>query len=80
MSLIIEGLTLNNSLTIFRFIGKQARRTMAHREKGTTFQVTTQPLSSIRMVTKSRWSKFNRNAIEGGDGKKLKRGVVKKDS
>jgi len=79
MSLIIEGLTLNKSLTIFRFIGKQARRTMAHREKGTTFQVTTQPLS-IRMVTTSRWSTFNRKAIEGGDGKKLKRGAVKKDS
>jgi len=32
------------------------------------------------MVTTSRWSTFNRKAIEGGDGKKLKRGAVKKDS
>jgi len=62
--LIFEGLILNKLSII---LGGQVRRTMAHRERGTTSQDTMQPLSLIRTVTTSKWSTLNRRSIERGD-------------
>jgi len=66
-SLIFEGLILNKLSIILLVVGGQVRRTMAHRERGTTSQDTMQPLSLIRTVTTSKWSTLNRRSIERGD-------------
>jgi len=59
MSSLVEELALNELLTYFLAYRKTGAKKMAHQERGTTSRDAMQHLSSIRMVTTSRWFAFN---------------------
>ena len=59
LSSLVEELTLNKLLSNFLY-RKAGGNTMAHQERGTTSPDIMQHLSSIRMVTTSRWFSSNR--------------------